>query len=239
MKNIKLMHFINIIFLILFIAIINIFIYNAPEIDKNPPFLNNGEADEDWALFLINTENPLSDGYTPALKTVYKDSKDYQLDIRCADFAIEMFKAAEKEGISLAVCSAYRSFEKQEENFSDYVEYLIKQGYSEQQAIKITEAQIAYPGESEHNAGLSMDIVTKNWFDYHTEVNAEFENTKEFKWLIKNSYKYGFIMRYPQGGEYITGFDYEPWHYRFVGADHAEQIYYMGITLEEYLENFK
>ena len=90
----------------------------------------------------------------------------------------------------------------------------------------------AKAGHSEHQTGLSVDVMGSN-NDYD-----QFEKSKEFDWMKNNSYKYGFILRYPKGKEYITGFKYEPWHYRYVGKDIASIIYTEGITLEEYYKKY-
>ena len=85
------------------------------------------------------------------------------------------------------------------------------------------------PGASEHQIGLALDIVT----DSYRELNEGFAETAAGKWLAENSYKYGFILRYPLGKEYITGIEYEPWHFRYVGVEAATVITEQGITLEE------
>lgn len=245
MKSIKLLFAINITVIIIFLITVNImaadFVYNNAQTanaDLNIEENDNKSFEDSWAMFLINNENPLPRNYEIELKTVFTSFKDFELDVRCAGYAIEMIEAAEKDGIMLEVCSAYRSPQKQEENFLNYVEYLKSKGYSEHNAIIAAEAQIAYPNKSEHNAGLSLDIITKDWYMTHDDITDDFENTKEFEWLSKNSWKYGFILRYPKNSKDITGFDYEPWHYRFVGVDYAEQIYYTGLTLDEYIENY-
>ena len=78
----------------------------------------------------------------------------------------------------------------------------------------------------------------QNWFLYYTELTEDFQYTDEFRWLQDNSWKYGFIMSFPEGKEDITGFLYEPWHYRFVGLEHAEKIHSLNITLNEYIEEY-
>ena len=102
--------------------------------------------------------------------------------------------------------------------------------------MNFTYKEVARPGCSEHNAGVAMDIVTQDWFMYYTELTTDFEYTEEFDWLQENSWKYGFIMSFPEGKEDITGFSYEPWHYRFVGVEHAKKINSLKITLNEYIE---
>jgi D-alanyl-D-alanine carboxypeptidase len=190
-----------------------------------------------WAFFLINAENLLPADYEPELAPIaFSDHRDFYLDKRAAPFAIEMLSAAEADGINLVVSGAYRTRQHQLENFNNYVERMIREhGMSEEEAIVLTSTQIALPGASEHNAGLAVDILSYDWFEYNTDVTEEFERTPEFRWLAANSWKFGFILRYPKGKEDITGIIYEPWHFRYVGVDIAEQIFNSGLTLEEYI----
>lgn len=130
---------------------------------------------------------------------------------------------AKKIGYSIIAVSAYRDYDYQENLFNNYVK---EKG--ENYALKCS----AKAGHSEHQTGLSVDVMGSN-NDYD-----QFEKSKEFDWMKNNSYKYGFILRYPKGKEYITGFKYEPWHYRYVGKDIASIIYTEGITLEEYYKKY-
>jgi D-alanyl-D-alanine carboxypeptidase len=91
---------------------------------------------------------------------------------------------------------------------------------------------VARPGTSEHQTGLTMDITAKS---VGLELVESFENTAEGKWLASNAHNYGFILRYPKGKTNITGYAFEPWHYRYVGVDIATDIFNRGITLEEYM----
>ena len=104
---------------------------------------------------------------------------------------------------------------------------------SQAQAEAEAEKTSARPGSSEHQSGLCVDFVT----DEYPKFTEEFERSEEFMWLSANAYKFGFILRYPKEKEDITGYSYEPWHYRFVGREAATEIYNSGISLEEYLED--
>jgi len=203
-----------------------------PEIPQAPATIQEA-SDESWAFFLINEKNPLPENYEPELMLV---TEDFFLDARCAEYARNMLTAAENDGVILNVVSAYRSRQRQSENFDNYVARLMYEGMSEADAILFTAAQIAKPGASEHNAGLALDILSTDWFDYNNDITDEFDRTPEFRWLAANSWKYGFILRYPKGKEEITGIIYEPWHFRYVGIDVAEQIFNSGFTLDEYIE---
>lgn len=130
----------------------------------------------------------------------------------------EMQEAAKQEGININIVSGYRSYSKQTSLYNNYV---AKDGKA------AADTYSARPGHSEHQTGLAADL---------NMVDTSFENTAAGKWLANNCYKYGFILRYPKGKESITGYIYEPWHFRFIG-DEAKNLYNNGnwITLEEYL----
>lgn len=203
---------------------------NAPTADKN-----------NWALYVIGNDNPLPDNFSVETKLV---SNGGQLDVRCADYAIEMLKDASDQNVGLYVTSAYRSIQKQAENMESYINTLMSQGYTKEAATEQAHKEIALPGHSEHNAGLAMDIVSDNYWSSHTDLEESFDQLPQYDWLIKNSWKYGFILSYPKGKEEITGFIYEPWHYRFVGLEHAEKIHEVYeetgefLTVNEYIEQY-
>ncbi len=148
-----------------------------------------------------------------------KSSYNYKLRSKAADALYKMIDAASKDNIKLWVVSAYRTESTQRSLFnnsknSDGLEHALL--YS------------AKPGHSEHQLGLAVDLN-------NASSKAHFENTKEYAWLKENSYKYGFIERYPKGKEFITGYGFEPWHYRYLGIELATDVYLDGGTYEEYL----
>ncbi len=100
-------------------------------------------------------------------------------------------------------------------------------------AVRVVASYSALPGQSEHQTGLCVDLITS---DMEDELTVAFENTAAFAYLSENAHKFGFILRYPKGKEDVTGYMYEPWHYRFVGREAATEIYRLGLTLEEYLQ---
>jgi D-alanyl-D-alanine carboxypeptidase len=134
----------------------------------------------------------------------------------------ELFADAAKEGIVLCAVSGYRSYSLQEIVFSKHMEQL---GLDAAQRVS------ALPGQSEHQTGLAIDISSKTM---NYDLDKSFANTPEGKWLAENAAKYGFILRYPEGKEAVTGYDYEPWHFRYVGRDIAADVTNKGLTLEEY-----
>ena len=137
---------------------------------------------------------------------------------------IEMYNAIKKElNLKLKVNSAYRSYERQKNLYNDYVK---------RNGIEWADKWSAKPGFSEHQTGLALDITTSSTnFD-------NFEDTEAYKWLVNNSYKYGFILRYPSDDYYLTGYNFESWHFRYVGVDVATKIYNEKITYEEYYEYY-
>lgn len=198
-------------------------------------------AEEDWALYVIGKNNPLPDDFTLEEKTV---SGERTLDARCADYAIKLLNDAAEQGVNLFVTSSYRSVQRQAENLESYINTLISRGYSSEEAKIQAEKEIAVPGCSEHNAGLAMDIVSSDYWSNHSDLDESFEKLPHFDWLIANSWKYGFILSYPKDKEDITGIIYEPWHYRFVGIKHAENIHKVYeetgefLTVNEYIERY-
>lgn len=129
-----------------------------------------------------------------------------------------MINDAKKEDIELIGNSAYRSYKSQKEVYNNRIKAVGR---------KKAEEYVAKPGFSEHQTGLCIDITNRDKYFV--------KGTEEADWIAKNCYKYGFIIRYPEGKEKITGISYEPWHVRYVGKEVAKEIYYKGITLEEYL----
>jgi D-alanyl-D-alanine carboxypeptidase len=183
---------------------------------------------DDWRLILVNEQNPLPEGFEVELTEV---SPGYFADKRISDSLGRMFLAAKEDGITLTICSAYRSVERQEELFDGYVEERMAQGMDETTAIAATKQYSAIPGCSEHHTGLALDIVTP---DYMT-LDDGYADTAAAKWLAANAGDFGFVMRYPKDKEDITMINFEPWHYRFVGYDNALAMNRENFCLEEYV----
>ena len=186
-------------------------------------------SNEDWALRLINKDNPLPDGYKPELSSL---QNGLEFDSRAVTQLNVMLAAAEGQGLSPVVCSAYRSVERQKELFDSQVKAEMAKGLSREQAEAEACKAVAYPGTSEHSSALAADIVSMN---YQILDKAQ-EDTPETKWLIAHCAEYGFILRYPQDKSELTGIMYEPWHYRYVGIEAAKVIMESGICLEEYID---
>lgn len=170
----------------------------------------------------VNRKSTLSSDYKPTdlvLPDVRAVNSSNRLYMRkeAASALEELFKAAEDENYYLYAVSGYRSYSYQKSIYNPY------SGYS------------APAGASEHQLGLAMDITLAK---YNGTLSVDFGNTKEGKWVKENAHKYGFIIRYLQGKEDITGYNYEPWHLRYLGVDLATELYEKNITLEEYYGDF-
>lgn len=189
------------------------------------------EAELPWYLVLVNGKYPMEEGYIPELKEL---EPGYSVDSRIAGAARKMLTDAEQEGLNVEICSAYRSVEYQKKVFGDSMKTRVKDGMSYWDAYVETTKNVAVPGNSEHGLGLALDLISSQY----EELDENQEDTPEAKWLAENCHKYGFILRYPPEKTNITGINYEPWHYRYVGEEHAEKIMDLGITLEEYLQDY-
>lgn len=177
-------------------------------------------------LVLVNKYHQLPSDFmqynlvTMERKYTAGDGKQYLLAGGAYEKYVEMSDAAKKDGLSMRVVSAYRTEDYQRNLYNNKVRTTGKvnaDNYS------------ARPGHSEHQTGLAVDI---------NSTKGAFEYTAEFKWLQKHAHEYGYILRYPKGKEWITGYAYEPWHYRYVGTDAAKIIYEEGITYEEYYAKY-
>lgn len=183
----------------------------------------DAEAD-DWQLLLVNQWNSLPDGYAPGLTELWNGES---VDSRIYPDLQEMFDDARAVGLNPYVNSGYRTAQVQQSLMDEEINDYMVQGYSEAEARRLAEQWVAVPGTSEHQLGLAVDISME---DTATQTTSDM-----WQWLMKNSYKYGFILRYPEDKTNITGISYEPWHYRYVGREAAEEIYRSGLCLEEYL----
>ena len=185
-----------------------------------------------WNLVLANPWNPLPEGFDDELelKGELKGFSHEQIDVRAYESLERMLADGAK--YNLSICSGYRSVAKQTSLFEGRVKEWMNKGYSRAAAEKEVLKDTAYPGTSEHNTGLAADLLGAEY----TWLSESFAETDAYEWLIKNCAKYGFILRYPKGREDITGYTFEPWHYRYVGVEAATYIMKNDLTLEEYLE---
>lgn len=182
---------------------------------------------DDWKIILVNKQHPIPDGYDFTLGTI---NGGFKCDERVIAPLKKMISAAKSDGVKLNVCSPYRNSTRQTMLFDNKVNRYVKNGMSYMDAYKETSLAVTIPGSSEHQIGLAFDINTDNY----TSLDEGFAETDAGKWLAKNAYKYGFILRYPKGKENITSIEYEPWHFRYVGEEAARIITENDICLEEF-----
>ena len=214
-------------------------------------------------LLLANKQYALDTNYVPVSLTtltcaILQGEREYKLDSRAAKALYAMLAEMQAAGISdIMVASAYRSYDYQVNLYNQYLE-LERSGISEdarrvfgqdyikanyldkkifrlslEDARTVVQSYSALPGQSEHQTGLCVDFAAGEEKDHLTEA---FELTAAFQWLSQNAHKFGFILRYPRDKESITGYTYEPWHYRFVGREAATDIFVGNMTLEQYLQ---
>ena len=181
-------------------------------------------------ILLVNKNHKLDKDYEVELKWLASGRE--QVAIEIYNDLVAMLSDGTKEGLNFVVSSGYRNPSYQQEIWDDTIKMWQQEGLSKEEAVIETSKTLAYPGESEHATGLAVDIVSLDYQDL--DDNQHY--TKESTWLRENCYKYGFILRYPQGKEEVTGISYESWHFRYVGKVVAKCIMETGITLEEYLD---
>lgn len=186
-------------------------------------------------LALVNKQYALPEGYIPSdLKRPNvrfsfgeEELEKSYLREEAANALEKMFVQAKQEGIELNAVSGYRSYERQVALFAAEVSRV-----GEEQAVQA----VAVPGNSEHQTGLAMDISSDS---VNNELSEQFESSIEGKWLAENAHRFGYILRYPKGKENITGYQFEPWHFRYVGEKSATVIYEKNWTLEEFFNIVK
>lgn len=185
----------------------------------------------DWRLVLVNKQHPIPEDYSFNLGTI---KENMQCDERIIADLLAMLQAAKDDGVSLVICSPYRNQDRQEMLFEKKIKLYMEQGYSYMEAYKTASQTVTIPGASEHQIGLSLDFFSANY----TFLNEGFGETEAGKWLAEHSCEYGFILRYPEGKEYITSIEYEPWHFRYVGKEAATIMTRDNLCLEEFWDKY-
>lgn len=186
---------------------------------------------------LINKDNPIDKSYKPEETTIV--SNNILAHSEVAKYYTEMKKAAQSDNINLLVISGYRSYDYQNTILQRSINSKIAAGMTSQKAKIEATKYITPPGTSEHQSGLALDIVTPSY----TSLDAGFADTNAAKWLKENSWKYGFILRYPKDMESVTGILFEPWHFRYIGKELAklyndENIKNDDLTYEEFYKKY-
>ena len=181
------------------------------------------DKDVQGNAFLINRQHEIADTYVPEVRktNVYGMSQSMRDDAATA--LEELFAAAKDDGISLSSVSGYRSYGKQS---AIYARKKKTTGSAEK-----ADLLVAWPGTSEHQLALAMDVAKKG----SSQLSSKFGATKEGQWVNENAHRFGFIVRYQEGYEETTGYSYEPWHIRYVGKEHAKAIFESGVPMETYI----
>lgn len=192
----------------------------------------------DWNLVLVNRENQLAEEIPMEF---YLTESGYQIDSRIQEPYSQLMEAGKAAGMDLTMVSGYRSIEQQQANYDVNYQNFLASGLSEEEARTKTEEYIALPHASEHTTGLAVDITSTALANQegNSGLLPDLENYPEGLWLKENAPKFGFILRYPKEKEAITGINFEPWHFRYVGIENAMYMTENNLTLEEYIAILK
>ena len=182
-----------------------------------------------WHTAMVNPWNPVPDDYEVNVTSI---GGDHSIATSAAAAFASMNYVMQQQEFGPIITSSYRSSTRQQEIFDERMAGYMAQGMSREDAYAKTVTSVAIPGTSEHQLGLAVDL-TDAFYDKLDEGQME---TPTQLWLIENSWRYGFILRYPAGKSEITGIIYEPWHYRYVGKELAAELYELNLTMEEYFD---
>lgn len=192
-----------------------------------PDAIDTRTTDDGDLLVVVNKYHAVSNNYTPKnLVTIddkYGTWKNMQLKAEAYDAYVKLYNDAKAQGFDLKLCSTMRSYETQRTLYNNAVKNKGKE---------VANIRSAYPGRSEHHTGLAIDVTSASmgW-----GLKQDFADYPDGKWINEHCQEYGFIIRYPKGKTDITGYDYEPWHLRYVGVEAATYIMENDLTLEEYV----
>lgn len=178
---------------------------------------------DDWQLLLVNGKIKIPNSFTPQIVNY----DNVGMDQRIEPYFLQMKAAAAKDGVTLWLSGGYRSPEEQQKLYQQAVQDGITQGLSQSSAEQKAAKAVAKPGYSEHNTGFALDF---------NGSRSDFVSTDAYAWLQKHAAEYGFIMRYPQGKESVTGIAFQPWFYRYVGKDNARKMNAAKQCMEEFLK---
>lgn len=181
-----------------------------------------------WCLILTNAEYPVPEDYEVELESI--PGTEQSVDKRIYEPLMAMIGDMKAQGLSPIVCSGYRTLDKQEKLFNRKVLSFVKAGHTKEESYNLARQTISIPGSGEHCLGLAVDFYTRR---YH-KLERAFEDTPESKWLVEHAQDYGFVMRYGENKTDITGIQYEPWHYRYVGVEAANYMKDNELSLEEF-----
>lgn len=191
----------------------------------------------DPLLILVNRDHKVSSDYAGYDLVSY--NSDHKMNRVAAEALKKFIAAGRTEGYNYILYSGYRTYTRQYNNYYNKIAYWKNQGKSEEEALRLTNQYYAPPGASEHQTGLAADVCIPKIVNEYACLHEDYAFTDEFKWFSTHAHEYGFILRYRLGDEDITGYSYEPWHYRYVGVEVATEIYKRDITFEEYIEGLE
>jgi D-alanyl-D-alanine carboxypeptidase len=208
-------------------------------LDPGSPYAQYVNTESNEYLVLLNKSYTSGEGYTPADLTYLPSDmtlygKQFQLRLYAAKAAEALVLALHEQGYTdIVITSGYRSYSYQQSLFNTYIEQEMAAHptWTEEQARQYVLTYSAAPGTSEHHTGNAIDLISTS----NVVLDESFAQNPAYEWLQENAHYFGFILRYPADKTSITGYSYEPWHYRFVGAKAATEIHEQGLTLEEYL----
>lgn len=204
---------------------------NTMKQQENTPVVNEtGEPTPNAPLILVNKWHPIPDDYAVDVREL---PNGHRVAVACYEDLTQMLSDCQAVGLRPEVCSGFRTISDQTALFNNKVERVMAEGHDRQAAEAIAGTEVAVPGTSEHHTGLAVDIIDG---DYPVLDSSQEERPTQ-QWLLENSWRYGFILRYPSDKTELTGIIYEPWHYRYVGESAAEEIYRGELCLEEYLQS--
>ena len=189
------------------------------------------EKEKTKLLTLVDREHPVEDDYNVEFTLL---GEGQMVDSRCVDDLEAMLEACRRAGGRPVVTESFRTWGAQERAYEESLAELTETGLSREQAEQRLERMTEQPGFSEHQLGLAVDLEEQD-----SELTKEQQaDTATLRWLRENSWRYGFILRYPDNKSEVTGKAFRPWHYRYVGREAAEQIHELDLSLEEYIGMF-
>ena len=185
---------------------------------------------DDPRMILVSRTHPITEDYPIETKECGSATAiNKTLQTEAADAFLSMQAAAAKDGVDVRMQSGYRSVSYQKKLYDNKTQYYRDKGLSEAAAREKAAVIVNPPGCSEHNCGLAADLNSPE----HPTLDTGFADTAAFRWLCENAEQYGFILRYPKEAESVTGITYEPWHWRYVGAENAALLNQSGLCLED------
>ena len=186
-----------------------------------------GGRESSSLLSIVDSETAAPEDQQQTLSFI---DDEHMIDARCAEELEELLDACRSAGFQPLITAAYRSASEQRELFNTLADSYMEEGADAESAKRLAEKKVPLPGHSEHQLGLAVDITEER-------DDAQLQSDLQ-EWLAAHAWEYGFILRYPEGKERLTGHGFEPEHYRFVGVSAAKQIQELGLTLEEYVSMF-